>query len=128
MKTRYHPVAAASIVLCAMLAMPASAQQPKPQYGGELVLTGQLDKTMFPGRNTDAQGMDVYLNSCETLVELTADREIRPLLAEGWTASADKKTVTFKLRQGVQFHDGTCSTPRRSPRCSTRRWPRNSSM
>jgi ABC-type transport system substrate-binding protein len=107
MKTRYHPVAAASIVLCAMLAMPASAQQPKPQYGGELVLTGQLDKTMFPGRNTDAQGMDVYLNSCETLVELTADREIRPLLAESWTTSADKKTVTFKLRQGVQFHDGT---------------------
>ena len=29
----------------------ASAQEPKPQMGGELVLTGQLDKTMFPGRN-----------------------------------------------------------------------------
>jgi hypothetical protein len=104
---RYPLLGAASIALSAMLALPASAQQPKPQYGGELVLTGQLDKTMFPGRNTDAQGMDVYLNSCETLVELTADREIRPLLAESWTASADKKTVTFKLRQGVQFHDGT---------------------
>ena len=90
-----------------MLAVPAMAQQPKPQYGGELVLTGQLDKTMFPGRNTDAQGMDVYLNSCETLVELTAEREIRPMLAESWSVSADRKTMTFKLRQGVKFHDGT---------------------
>ena len=82
MKTRYPLTGAASIALCATLAMPLAAQQPKPQYGGELVLTGQLDKTMFPGRNTDTGGMDVYLNSCETLVELTADREIRPLLAE----------------------------------------------
>ena len=107
MNRRINFIGASLITLCAMLAVPAMAQQPKPQYGGELVLTGQLDKTMFPGRNTDAQGMDVYLNSCETLVELTAEREIRPLLAESWSASADRKTMTFKLRQGVKFHDGT---------------------
>src|SRR4051812_27514961 len=105
MKIRYSLTGAASIALCAILAAPASAQQ--PQYGGELVLTGQLDKTMFPGRNTDTGGMEVYLNSCETLVELTADGQIRPLLAESWTPSADGKTMTFKLHQGVQFHDGT---------------------
>ena len=85
----------------------ASAQEPKPQMGGELVLTGQLDKTMFPGRNTDAGGMDVYLNSCENLVEMTADRVIHPMLAKSWTTSADQKTVTFQLNEGIQFHDGT---------------------
>lgn len=66
MNRRINFIGTSLITLWAMLAMPSMAQQTKPQYGGELVLTGQLDKTMFPGRNTDAQGMDVYLNSCET--------------------------------------------------------------
>ncbi|MCR2806584.1 staphylopine-dependent metal ABC transporter substrate-binding lipoprotein [Paenibacillus soyae] len=47
-----------------------------------------------------AQGI-VY----ESLVENTKEG-IKPLLAESWDISADGKTYTFHLRQGVTFHDG----------------------
>jgi peptide/nickel transport system substrate-binding protein len=43
----------------------------------------------------------------ETLVEKTKGNDFVGVLAKSWEASADLKTWTFYLREGVKFHDGT---------------------
>nr|WP_154890063.1 nickel ABC transporter substrate-binding protein [Paenibacillus xylanexedens] len=43
----------------------------------------------------------------ESLVSYQKDGKLEPALAESWTISDDGKVYTFKLRQGVNFSDGT---------------------
>jgi peptide/nickel transport system substrate-binding protein len=45
-------------------------------------------------------------NVYESLVDRTPSAELKPGLATKWTFSDDNKVLTFKLRQGVKFHDG----------------------
>ncbi len=42
----------------------------------------------------------------EGLVDLDASGKPAPVLATGWDAAPDGRTVTFRLRDGVQWHDG----------------------
>jgi peptide/nickel transport system substrate-binding protein len=56
------------------------------------------------------QGLLLTTNIYEGLLQYKAGTnkpELEPLLATEWTASPDNKVFTFKLRQGVKFHDGT---------------------
>jgi len=49
----------------------------------------------------------LYANVFEGLTRIGPNGEVLPGLAESWDISEDGKVYTFKLREGVTFHDGT---------------------
>jgi peptide/nickel transport system substrate-binding protein len=61
-----------------------------------------LDPTLSSGRTNDKFIINqIY----ETLIELDAEGAYVPGLADSWEV-LDDKTLIFKLKKGVQFHDG----------------------
>jgi peptide/nickel transport system substrate-binding protein len=66
---------------------------------------------------TDPQGLDPHRTAAvstfnvtgsiyETLLAITPDWEVQPRLAESYEISPDGMEITFKLREGVLFHNG----------------------
>lgn len=90
---------------------PAAADTGEPQYGGTLVIGMSQDPFQLdPIKDLGSDGNDVILGSqmLESLLGIGQDGEIVPHLAEEMPEiSDDGLTYTFKLRQGVKFHDGT---------------------
>lgn len=58
----------------------------------------------------DSGGITVVSQVAETLVLSGADLTARPVLAESWSPNKDGTVWTFKLRQGVKFHNGKAFT------------------
>jgi peptide/nickel transport system substrate-binding protein len=84
---------------------PAAA---KVTYGGTATFVLDNDVSnldpMLSGLFVDR---NIHYAMYDSLVRVTPKGEIIPWLAEKWTTSTDGKQVTFTLRQGVKFHDGT---------------------
>ena len=105
--------AAAGMLAAATTALPGLARAEQPKRGGRLVIGSRH------GSTTDATDPAVLINGfqwmlafafSETLTEYLPDGTIGPVLAESWESS-DAKAWSFKLRKGVQFHNGKTVTP-----------------
>jgi peptide/nickel transport system substrate-binding protein len=78
-----------------------------PKKGGTLRVGFYVEAaTMDPHLSGSKVDRQVYHNVFEPLVTLDNKLGIKPGLAESWT-QPDNKTIVFKLRRGVKFHDGT---------------------
>ncbi len=88
-------------------AAPETAEDPK--YGGVLKFgMGDYPKTVGYTPMITANGHLSYLNvAYESLLFYDATGNFIPRLAESWETNADEPSVTWKLRQGVKFSDGT---------------------
>lgn len=75
----------------------------------ETVLRGRLNSDMAstnPGVRRDENTDAVLMHVVEGLVAYREDASVGPLLAERWDISPDGRTYTFRLRQGLTFHNG----------------------
>jgi peptide/nickel transport system substrate-binding protein len=81
------------------------SQSNKPVRGGILKFiapTGNITPGGFPADLT-TDSSPVY----ESLVVQELNGDYSPSLATAWEISPDRKSVTFHLRKGVKFHDGS---------------------
>lgn len=63
--------------------------------------------SLDPHLNTQSYGPQWYGGAYESLVLLKSTGAVEPMLATDWEYSEDGLTLTFTLREGVRFHDGT---------------------
>ncbi len=69
---------------------------------------GADPRGLDPAYVDDGESANPIVNIYDGLVRYKpGSTEIEPALATEWSASPDGKEWTFKLRQGVKFHDGT---------------------
>ena len=106
----------ASVVLSVILSLvgPAAAQE-KPRSGGELIFIVAAEPPSF-----DAHREETFAMLHPTAPQYNTLMRVDPTdktgtkfvgdLAESWTISQDHRTYTFKVRQGVKFHDGSLMT------------------
>jgi peptide/nickel transport system substrate-binding protein len=92
------------------------------KQGGTLVmpvddLTGNFEPGIF-ATYADWMGVEMIargLTHCDF-----RSAEVTPAIAESWTISRDRTVYTFKIRQGLKFHDGTPVTANDFERSWTR--------
>jgi peptide/nickel transport system substrate-binding protein len=107
-------LSAASLVLAGCAAAeetvePTATQSEAPAaVGGDLVVGLIIDPdTIFPWKATQNQAFRMLENVYSTLTGFDADLNVVPALAESWEISADGMAITFNLRDGVKFADGS---------------------
>ncbi|TIU36592.1 MAG: ABC transporter substrate-binding protein, partial [Mesorhizobium sp.] len=100
---------AGSAMLLASTAMPAPGWAQTPKKGGRLVLAADSEPRNLNPAIVASNGV-FFISSkiVETLAEASFDGKdgLAPRLALSWEGAADGLSVTFKLRDGVKWHDG----------------------
>jgi len=72
------------------------------------VVTADEPRVLDPHVTSNGGDVKVMNQVYETLLVVDPDdvTKLKPELAESWEIGADGKTITFQVREGVQFHDG----------------------
>ncbi|MCH2167297.1 MAG: ABC transporter substrate-binding protein [Oceanicola sp.] len=101
---------ATALGAAAMIApLGATRARAMPKKGGTLrvgMAHGSTTDSLDPGSwENDTMIFQAHTRN-NYMTEIAPDGSLIPELAEGWEASADAKTWTFKIRDGVSFHSG----------------------
>ncbi|MBN2061161.1 MAG: ABC transporter substrate-binding protein [Deltaproteobacteria bacterium] len=101
----------AILIFSASLTSTSALCSEKPQYGGTVRFIYHFSPAINIGwpQDTHANADEYCMNFVytEPLVLYKADTSVDPWLATSWDIATDYKSITFHLRKGVKFHDGT---------------------
>ncbi len=98
------------IVIVAVLVMTIGITAPAMAQDGSnmLIMARAVDSTgLDPHTQTAFASLRMLELVYETLVRTDENLVLEPALAESWAFSDDGMQLTFNLRQGVTFHDGS---------------------
>ena len=94
------------LVGSSLVAVPAMAQE-TPRRGGVMTVHFSTEQRILNPSLQASTGVYIVGGKIqEALVDLDAAGNPTPVLAESWESSPDGKSITFKLRAGVTWHDG----------------------
>ena len=91
----------------------ASALASTPTSGGSVVFASNLhgpDDTLDPLLGTSTIDYTRANTSRNGLIQVWTDMSLHGELAEEWSVNSDATEYVFKIRQGVEFHDGSALT------------------
>jgi peptide/nickel transport system substrate-binding protein len=87
---------------------PSATTAGPQQYGGILRIINTGSPLNFdPAIMTDSASIMDAIVAIETLLNTDNSGQYHGVLATDWTIAPDNKFITFKLRKGVKFQDGT---------------------
>lgn len=118
---RAGSVAGISIPVLSFLAACGPAPAPSPtgpgstkvKRGGHAAVGCLPPATVLDPIKVDDEGGLLLLSQIgEFLCWSGSNLQLQPKVAESWSSSSDAKVWTFKIRQGIKFHDGTPLTAR----------------
>ena len=101
------------VAICAVLVafsinMVDTAFAQTPKYGGVVKIISGRSPVKFGYPPETTGGPYIYaVPVIESLVRRAPDGHSVPHLATSWNIAPDRKSITFFLRKGVKFHDGT---------------------
>ena len=89
----------------------ASSGSPSGEKRDTLILGHWSDPpSLDPNNALNDCAMRVTTNVYDTLVRMDGNFTAQPCIAESWDVSADGLEYTFKIRDGVKFHNGDLLT------------------
>jgi len=94
--------------------MAHAASHASPVKGGTLkagMQGGESTNSLDPATWASDVPLNYGRTWADTLVEVDSNGQVEMRLAESVEASADAKTWNFKIREGVEFHNGKTMTP-----------------
>jgi len=84
-----------------------SFAQQQPQYGGIMKIVAPSGPRSFYFPEGGPQDLAAAFPAAEALMDYTSRRELKPFLAQSVDIDEKNLTITFHLRKGIKFHDGS---------------------